>query len=185
MANRRRTQESATDARYRRIHAAVLAIPAGAVASYGQVALRAGLPRGARQVGRALAQCPAHVPWHRVVNAAGRIALPAGSAGFREQARRLRAEGIEVRDGRVPRRLLDGDIQLDALLWGPAALMEAGSDDDDNDDSAGRHTGAGRLRRPAAGTGRVPRRQRGTGRKPATAERGQGAARPRKVRRAD
>ncbi|QOJ33066.1 MAG: MGMT family protein [Gammaproteobacteria bacterium] len=172
-------------ARYRRIHAVVAAIPAGAVASYGQVALRAGLPRGARQVGRALAQCPAQLPWHRVVNAAGRIALPPASAGFREQVRRLRAEGIEVRDGRVPRRLLDGGIQLDALLWGPAAHGEAGNDEHGMGNPPGRDAGAGGLRRAVGGPGRNARRQRSAGGEPATAGRGAGPARAREVRRAD
>ena len=114
---------SAAD-RYRRIYAAVLAIPRGSVASYGDVARRAGLPRGARLVGRALAGCPAHVPWHRVVNAAGRIALPKGSAAFAEQARRLRAEGFVVREGRVTAVAGAARAQLDALLWGPQSHRE-------------------------------------------------------------
>ncbi len=105
--------------RRRRIYAAVAAIPAGTVVSYGQVALRAGLPGGARQVGRALADCPAGLPWHRVITAAGRIALPAGSSAFREQVARLRAEGVEIRAGRVTRRFRDGTGVLDELLWGP------------------------------------------------------------------
>lgn len=114
-------------ARFRRIWAVVAAIPPGSVASYGEVAARAGMPRGARLVGRALAQCPAAVPWHRVVNAAGRISLPAGSAARREQERRLRREGITVRDGRVAaahRRR--GGPGLDELLWGPGATGPRG-----------------------------------------------------------
>jgi methylated-DNA-protein-cysteine methyltransferase-like protein len=43
-----------------------------------------------------------HLPWHRVVAAGGRIAFPKSSAAHREQTRRLRAEGVAVRDGRVP-----------------------------------------------------------------------------------
>jgi methylated-DNA-protein-cysteine methyltransferase related protein len=112
-------QRSPVVERMRRIFAVVAAIPRGSVASYGQVADRAGFPRGARLVGRALAACPRELPWHRVVNAAGRIALPAGSAAFREQVRRLRAEGVEVRDGRVARDLRHDATGLDALLWGP------------------------------------------------------------------
>ncbi|MBW7931632.1 MAG: MGMT family protein [Gammaproteobacteria bacterium] len=135
--------------RRRRIYAVVTAIPPGVVASYGQVAAQAGLPRGARQVGRALAQCPPGLPWHRVVNAAGRISLPAGSPAFREQVARLRAEGVEVRGGRVSRRLLDAHAGLDALLWGfaPDAKGEA-----DVQDAAVGGSGAGRVRR-GAGTG--------------------------------
>lgn len=115
------------DARYRRIYAVVAAIPRGKVASYGEVAARAGLGRGARLVGRALAECPAGLPWHRVVNAAGRISLPRGSAGWTEQVRRLRSEGLTVSDGRV---MTDGPLGraagLDALLWGPPAGRRSG-----------------------------------------------------------
>lgn len=78
------------------------------------------MPRGARLVGRALAQCPAGLPWHRVVNATGRISLPAGSKACREQERRLRREGVAVRDGRVATAHRRRDAAgLDELLWGP------------------------------------------------------------------
>lgn len=86
-----------------RILATVDSIPRGRVASYGQVALEAGLPRRARLVGRVLSELPAGsaIPWHRVVNAAGRIS-PRGGDGPREQVRRLRAEGVVVgRGGRI------------------------------------------------------------------------------------
>ena len=74
----------------------VAAIPAGYVASYGQVARQAGLGRGARQVGAALKGLPAgtRLPWHRVLNARGKIALPVGSRGHALQKRRLQAEGV-------------------------------------------------------------------------------------------
>lgn len=108
---------------YRRIYAVVAAIPAGTVMSYGEVARRAGLGRSARLVGRALAECPSHLPWHRVVNAAGRISLPAGSAGAIEQQRRLAAEGVFLRAGRVERcQRTDPRAMLDELLWGPQAM---------------------------------------------------------------
>jgi methylated-DNA-protein-cysteine methyltransferase-like protein len=42
-----------------------------------------------------------NVPWHRVVGAGGRIVFPKSSHHHREQARRLRAEGVLVKDGRV------------------------------------------------------------------------------------
>jgi methylated-DNA-protein-cysteine methyltransferase-like protein len=60
---------------YARIHAVVRRIPRGRVASYGQVALVAGLPGHARQVGYALhALGPeSGVPWQRVVNARGEV----------------------------------------------------------------------------------------------------------------
>jgi methylated-DNA-protein-cysteine methyltransferase-like protein len=42
-----------------------------------------------------------NLPWHRVVGAGGRIVFPRSSRAHREQARRLRAEGVSVVDGRV------------------------------------------------------------------------------------
>jgi methylated-DNA-protein-cysteine methyltransferase-like protein len=43
-----------------------------------------------------------NLPWHRVLGAGGRIVFPKTSREFKEQARRLRAEGVVVKDGRVP-----------------------------------------------------------------------------------
>src|SRR5271155_1792800 len=82
---------------------AVCAIPRGKASTYGSVARAAGLPGRARQVGLALRMAPdeLNLPWHRVVAAGGRIVFPASSHSHREQARRLRAEGIRVVKGRV------------------------------------------------------------------------------------
>jgi methylated-DNA-protein-cysteine methyltransferase-like protein len=101
-----------------RILAAVRAITPGQVASYGEVARRAGLPRRARLVARVLAgnEDPT-LPWHRVIRADGRIAFPPGSRGFREQGMRLRREGVTVSNGRV--KVRDDARDIDALLWGP------------------------------------------------------------------
>lgn len=77
-------------------------IPAGSVASYGQIARLAGLPGRARLVGRVLRTTDtAGLPWHRVVTAQGRIALPEGSDARQLQCQRLQAEGVTVRHGRV------------------------------------------------------------------------------------
>jgi methylated-DNA-protein-cysteine methyltransferase-like protein len=99
----------------------VATIPAGRVCTYGEVARLAGLPRGARQVGRALGLAPGSLglPWHRVIAAGGRIALPKGSAGHRTQVRRLRAEGVRVENGRVRLADFGWTPDLDELLWGP------------------------------------------------------------------
>jgi methylated-DNA-protein-cysteine methyltransferase-like protein len=101
----------------------VAAIPSGRVASYGQVAALAGLPRGARQVGRALGKAPPdlRLPWHRVLASTGRIALPEGTAGYRTQLRRLLEEGVAVNRGRVNMREFQWAPDLDELLWGPAS----------------------------------------------------------------
>lgn len=82
---------------------AVCAIPRGQVSTYGAVARSAGFPGRARQAGFALKVAPKelNLPWHRVVGAGGRIVFPKSSREHREQARRLRAEGVAVRDGRV------------------------------------------------------------------------------------
>ncbi|MGE0712568.1 MAG: MGMT family protein [Planctomycetota bacterium] len=83
------------------LYAAVMLVPAGQVATYGQIARAAGLPRHARQVGYALAALEADspVPWHRVVNARGAISLRAGAE---RQRAMLEAEGVRFDEsGRV------------------------------------------------------------------------------------
>ncbi len=105
---------------YRRIFRAVSDIPRGRVASYGQVAARAGLPGRARMVGRVLGyRTPGmELPWYRVLRADGRIAFPPGSQGFRKQVELLRREGVEVREGRVRMRDFGHAADLDRQLWG-------------------------------------------------------------------
>jgi methylated-DNA-protein-cysteine methyltransferase related protein len=84
------------------------AIPRGQVTTYGAVAQAAGLPGRARLAGRALRLAPKamHLPWHRVVGAGGRIVFPPTSLGHREQTRRLKAEKVIVKNGRVSREFL-------------------------------------------------------------------------------
>lgn len=79
--------------------AAVRAVKRGDVVTYGEIAAIAGRPGAARGVGSVLAASGGQrgVPWWRVVNAAGRLA-PGNEV---EQARRLRAEGVAVRGGKV------------------------------------------------------------------------------------
>jgi methylated-DNA-protein-cysteine methyltransferase-like protein len=80
------------------IRATILKIPRGKVSTYGAVAQAAGFPGAARQVVWALRQSHG-LPWHRVVAAGGRIALP-GEAGM-EQRFRLEAEGVLFSGRRV------------------------------------------------------------------------------------
>jgi len=103
-----------------RIWRAVAAIPRGRVESYGSIARRAGLPRRARLVGRVLRLAPDSLglPWHRVVNAAGRISFPAGSDLHLLQRRLLEEEGVKFRGRAVAREHRDERADLDALLWG-------------------------------------------------------------------
>lgn len=102
-----------------RILAAIRAIPRGQVAGYGHIAQRAGLPGRARLVARILSQNDdPRLPWHRVLRSDGRIAMPEGSRGYREQCQRLRAEGVAVENGRV--RGLAAVKTLDEAIWGPS-----------------------------------------------------------------
>jgi methylated-DNA-protein-cysteine methyltransferase-like protein len=86
------------------IFAIVRRIPRGRVATYGQVATLAGYPGHARQVGYALSalEIDAPVPWHRVVNAQGRVSARSDDAGgAMVQRMRLEAEGVAFAGGRV------------------------------------------------------------------------------------
>ncbi|MDU0330835.1 MGMT family protein [Paenibacillus sp. 3LSP] len=78
----------------------ISSIPPGKVMTYGQIAAAAGSPRAARQVVRILHSMSSKygLPWHRVVNGKGHIALQDESA-FQEQTWNLEAEGVEVLPG--------------------------------------------------------------------------------------
>ena len=97
-----------------RIYQVTRQIPAGQVATYGQVALVAGV-NSARLVGRAMATLPtgSDVPWHRVINSQGKISIRRHGGPDPVQKRRLRAEGVRLdRQGRV---------DLPAVAWfGPS-----------------------------------------------------------------
>src|SRR5215467_16260622 len=81
-----------------RIRETIMKIPRGHVSSYGAIAQAAGLPRGARLVVRVLNQSHG-LPWHRVVGAGGRIALP-GEHGL-DQRFRLEMEGVKFSGRKV------------------------------------------------------------------------------------
>ena len=85
---------------------AVDEIPAGRVATYGQIARLTGRERNARLVGRILsmAEFYGNYPCHRVVNHAGRTA-----PGFADQRRRLEEEGVEFR--------ANGCVDLKKYQW--------------------------------------------------------------------
>lgn len=92
---------------YQAIWQVVCSIPPGRVASYGQVATAAGFANAPRLTGRALRALPddTRIPWHRVINAAGKLSLPPGSAAYQKQRQRLLAEGIVFQADRI--RLAD------------------------------------------------------------------------------
>jgi methylated-DNA-protein-cysteine methyltransferase-like protein len=94
-----------------RIWQVVAGIPEGKVSTYGGVAEKAGMHRAARRVGHALRGLPAdtRIPWHRVINAQGRISLPEGSPPYDTQRERLEAEGIPFKT--------NGTIDLSQYGW--------------------------------------------------------------------
>lgn len=79
-----------------RIWLVVSRIPAGRVATYGDVATMAGIPGAARRVGAALKRLPdkTQIPWHRVINAKGEIVVPGGEQQRESQRQKLEEEGI-------------------------------------------------------------------------------------------
>lgn len=93
------------------IYSVVASIPRGRVATYGQVASLAGLPRRARLVGRALREAPdgVDVPWHRVVNHQGRISARNEPASEQSQRRLLEAEGVRFVGDRVDMKRFQWD----------------------------------------------------------------------------
>ena len=92
-----------TNSPSKRIYEAVKKIPAGCVATYGQVAEMAGDKKMARAVGNALHKNPdpVNIPCFRVVNAKGECSGAFAFGGAESQAERLRADGVEVIDGKV------------------------------------------------------------------------------------
>ena len=101
---------------YQKIWQTVQLIPAGKVATYGQIADLAGLPGRARLVGRALGLMPKlgwhgkPIPWYRVINAQGKISLPVNSDGFIKQRQLLQQEQVVV---------LGNKIKLAEFQWQP------------------------------------------------------------------
>ena len=92
-----------TDSPSKRIYEAVKKIPRGRVATYGQIAELAGDKKMARAVGNALHHNPDpdKIPCYRVVNAKGELSGAFAFGGIHSQEALLRADGIEVVDGRV------------------------------------------------------------------------------------
>jgi len=92
-----------SDSPAKRIYEAVKKIPYGHVATYAQIAELAGDRKMARAVGNALHKNPDPdgIPCFRVVNSKGELSGEFAFGGIGVQAKLLRAEGIEVKDGRV------------------------------------------------------------------------------------
>ncbi|NLO36990.1 MAG: methylated-DNA--[protein]-cysteine S-methyltransferase [Clostridiaceae bacterium] len=101
------------DTFYDRIYRLVARVPAGKVATYGQLAALAGNPRAARQAALALSRTPEYlaIPTHRIVNQAGTLAPDHVFGGRRRQRDRLLAEHVPF--------TADGRVDVDACLWHP------------------------------------------------------------------
>jgi methylated-DNA-protein-cysteine methyltransferase-like protein len=98
---------------YQKIWTTVNAIPAGKVASYGQIADLAGLPGRARLVGKSLGFVPQEqqVAWYRVLRSNGQLAFPKGSEQALKQTGLLQEENVMVLNNRV--KLADFQWQPD------------------------------------------------------------------------
>jgi methylated-DNA-protein-cysteine methyltransferase-like protein len=111
-AHLRRTSARPTSLVFPRLLEVVRKIPRGHVATYGQVAALAGLPRHARHVGYALHALAdgSPLPWHRVVGAGGAIRLRRVDGAW-TQRMRLEREGVTF----TPR----GRVWLERFAWRP------------------------------------------------------------------
>lgn len=128
---------------FQAVYSAVQQIPHGRCTSYGHIATLLGYPQRARQVGVCLKHLPSYdpaepqkyffhtenVPWQRVVNAKGGIS-PRGDGGLgaSRQVMKLRAEGIEVTDGRAGEESL---VDLSEIGWNVSRLPDDDSDSGD------------------------------------------------------
>ncbi|MEM7433081.1 MAG: MGMT family protein [Pseudomonadota bacterium] len=112
--------------RLRRIWDTIEEIPKGRVASYGQIAEIAGIPRGARQVAYALRVAPndRELPWFRVIQASGKIAFEKGSSSFNRQKNHLLEEDVPVVAGRIDMQRYRWQPDLDELLWKPSDIWD-------------------------------------------------------------
>ena len=98
---------------YPRIYAVVKRIPQGRVATYGQIASLAGISGHARLIGYALsALSPKNdVPWHRVINAKGRVSMRSEPGWENGQRSLLEAEGVRFD--------AEGEVALSRFRWRP------------------------------------------------------------------
>jgi len=85
------------------VYQLVAAIPKGKVTSYGQIAKLAGYPNHARIVGNILKNLPSDtsLPWHRVINAQGKISFPQNSDAYQRQRLLLEKEGVSFKNSKV------------------------------------------------------------------------------------
>jgi len=114
-------KEKANGKGWRPVYRVVRRIPAGQVATYGQIAALAGMPGAARQVGWALSALDPDddVPWHRVINAQGEISPRGARETVDLQRALLESEGVELSHR--------GRVDLGRYAWEPGARKKKGS----------------------------------------------------------
>lgn len=105
---------------YKNVWKVVSEIPPGHVLTYGEVARLAGMPGAARRVSQALRRAPRvmKLPWHRVINAQGKISMPKDSTGRQMQKDRLEGEGVTFLNGKIDLEVFGYRGAVDRLLWG-------------------------------------------------------------------
>ncbi len=98
---------------FEKVYALIAEIPEGKVASYGQIAALLGAPGAARTVGWALHSLPRgrDIPWHRVINAEGKISYTSGGVETNLQRTLLESEGIKFDVG--------GKVNMQYFRWDP------------------------------------------------------------------
>ncbi len=101
----------------RTFYETVARIPYGKVATYGQIATLAGYPGRARQVGYALAGMSEEwdLPWHRIINAQGKVSPRTGNKFHLFQYELLAGEGIAF---------VNNSIDLNIYRWDPGETDE-------------------------------------------------------------
>ena len=97
----------------------VARIPKSRVITYGAIGSMIDRPKGiraryyhaakARWVGSAMAACPSGLPWHRVINAQGKVSIRTGNDHHLKQRTLLEAEGVRFDE--------QGKVDLDRYLW--------------------------------------------------------------------
>jgi methylated-DNA-protein-cysteine methyltransferase-like protein len=109
---------------YQDVWKVVSEIPSGHVLTYGEVARLSGMPRAARRVSQALRRAPRamELPWHRVINAQGKISFPEDSSGWMQQKDKLENEGVVFLNGKVDLDRFGYRGAVDRLLWGEDGL---------------------------------------------------------------
>jgi methylated-DNA-protein-cysteine methyltransferase-like protein len=97
----------------KRVYKVVSQIPKGNVMTYGQIAAVCGAAWAAWEVGQIAHTGPSDLPWQRVVNKQGGLAVGWPDGGQAAHAEKLRADGVKVSENYT--------VDVKGLLWTPDA----------------------------------------------------------------